>query len=234
VIPAGSIGMWDFSDPVIRGPRIYARGCDDIAGTAALLCCIDALYRSRTPCDAYFLFTRAEEVGFLGAIAAARLGTVPKKCLVVSMETSSQRVNARIGDGPILRVGDKSTTFTPAVSAYCEQVAQGLAKSNRGFQYQRRLMDGGTCESSAFCAFGYEASGLCVALGNYHNVDAENKKLAPEFIDLRDWHHMVQCFIELAKGRVPYTGRPEVFINRLRNLEKRYSTLLRTSRQRPR
>ena len=32
VIPRRAIGMWDFPDPVIRGGRIYARGCDDLAG----------------------------------------------------------------------------------------------------------------------------------------------------------------------------------------------------------
>jgi len=69
-VPNGSIGMWDFPDPVVRGTRIYARSCDDFVGVAAMLCAIDELGRSRPSCDAYFLFTRAEEVGFIGAMAA--------------------------------------------------------------------------------------------------------------------------------------------------------------------
>ena len=36
-VPSGSIGMWDFPDPVIRDKKIYARGCDDLAGAGAML-----------------------------------------------------------------------------------------------------------------------------------------------------------------------------------------------------
>ncbi len=232
-VPPGAIGMWDLPDPIIRGSRIHARDCDDVAGAAAILCCIEVLTRTRHPCDAYFLFTRAEEVGFVGAIAAARLGTVPKRCLVVSMENSSQRPNAKLGDGPILRVGDKTTTFTHAATAHCHRVAQRLAARDKSFRFQRRLMDGGTCESSAFCALGYEATGLCVALGNYHNIDSERRKLAPEYIDLNDFDNVVKWFVELARGRIPYTGRDEDFSKRLADLERAYKPLLRSTRRRP-
>ena len=91
VIPRRAIGMWDFPDPVIRGGRIYARGCDDLAGAGAMLCAIDELVRGRTSCDAYFLFTRAEEVGFVVAISSCRSKTIPAKCFVVAIETSSDR-----------------------------------------------------------------------------------------------------------------------------------------------
>ena len=60
-------------------------------------------------------------------------------------------------------------------------------------------MDGGTCESSAYCMLGYEATGLCVALGNYHNVDAKRKRLGPEYVDLQDLDGVVLWFVELAR-----------------------------------
>ncbi len=229
-VPPQTVGMWDFPDPTVRGTRIYARGCDDLAGAAAILAALDVLVRRRTPCEAYFLFTRAEEVGFIGAIAAARAGTVPKRCFVVNMETSSRRANAKLGDGPILRVGDKSTTFHHAVTAYCHQVARELAAKDKSFQFQRRLMDGGTCESSAFCAFGYEATGLCVALGNYHNMDIARKRIGPEYIDLRDWDNVVKWFVALASSKKPYTGWDEGFARQLIDLEKTYHRLLMRSR----
>ncbi len=228
-IPSGTIGMWDFPDPVIRGSKIYARACDDLAGASAMLCAIDILSREGKPCDAYFLFTRAEEVGFVGAIAAAKVGTIPKKCFVVAMETSSERPFAKIGDGPILRVGDKASTFTHAVTAHCHQVAKDLAKADKKFVFQRKLMDGGTCESSAYCTLGYEATGLCVALGNYHNVDAKRKKLGPEYIDLNDFAGAVKWFVALARSPRDYTGRDETLVEQMRKLEQRYATLLSKS-----
>jgi endoglucanase len=191
-----------------------------------MLCAIDELSRSRAACEAYFLFTRAEEVGFIGAMAAARLGTIPRQCFVVAMETSSERPFAKIGDGPILRVGDKATTFTHEVTAHVQRVAEELVKKG-GFVYQRKLMDGGTCESSAYCRLGYEGTGMCVALGNYHNVDATKKKLAPEYVSVPDLENVVKWFAELARTPYAYRGRDEVLDSRLKTLERDYARLLR-------
>ena len=232
-VPTGAVGMWDLPDPIVRGTRIYARGCDDLAGASAMLCAIDELVRYGKSCDAYFLFTRAEEVGFVGAIVACRLKTIPAKCFVVAMETSSERPFAKMGDGPILRVGDKVSTFTHAATAYCHRIARELARADKRFKYQRKLMDGGTCESSAYCTLGYEATGLCVALGNYHNVDAKRKKLAPEYIDLDDFDNVVKWFVELARAPRPYTGRDGVLDEQLHKLERRYRSLLHHSTVRP-
>jgi len=233
-IPPGSVGMWDFPDPAIRGSRIYARGCDDIAGASAILCAMDELVRGPECYDAFFLFTRAEEVGFVGAIAAARARTIPNRCIVISMETSAERPTAKMGDGPVLRVGDRTSTFTPEVTAYCHRIARELAAADSTFRFQRQLMDGGTCESSAFCALGYQGTGLCVPLGHYHNVDARKKKLGPEFIDLRDFENVVKWFVELAKAPHPFTGRDEVLLRQLKELEGNYQSLLRASRKEPR
>lgn len=232
-IPTGTIGMWDFPDPVIKGSKIYARACDDLAGASAMLCAIDILSREGKSCDAYFFFTRAEEVGFVGAIAAAKAGTIPQKCFVVAMETSSERPFAKIGDGPILRVGDKASTFTHAVTAHCHQVAKDLAKADKKFVFQRKLMDGGTCESSAYCTLGHEATGLCVALGNYHNVDAKRKKLGPEYIDLNDFAGVVKWFVALARSPRQYTGRDETLVDQMTKLEERYARLLGATVRRP-
>lgn len=232
-VPSGSIGMWDFPDSVIRGKRIYARGCDDLAGAAAMLSAIDELARGRRSCDGYFLFTRAEEVGFIGAIAAAKGKTIPKKCFVVAMETSSERPHAKMGDGPILRVGDRASAFTPAVTAHCHRVARELSATDRSFQFQRKLMDGGTCESSAYCNLGYEATGLCVALGNYHNVDAKRKRLGPEYIDLSDYENVIKWFVELGCAPHPYNGRDDVLHAQLVELERTYKKLLRASVNKP-
>jgi endoglucanase len=231
-VPGGSIGMWDFPDPRVRGTRIHARGCDDLAGLASILCALDELACGRDPCEVYALFTRAEEVGFVGAIAAARRRTVPRSCYLVCMETSSQRPHARIGDGPILRVGDKASVFTPAVTAHVGLIADDWAKADSTFSYQRKLMDGGTCESSAFCTFGYDATGVCLALGNYHNVDARRKRLAAEFVDLGDFDKVVDWFIAVGRSRRRFRGGDDSLKGRLTRIEKAYARLLaRTTKQ---
>ena len=232
-VPSGSIGMWHLPAPKVRDPRIYAHACDDLAGAAAMLACTDQLVRRKHSCDAYFLFTRAEEVGFMGAIAAARLKTIPTKCFVVAMETSTELPSARMGDGPILRVGDRASAFTPQATAHCHRVARELAKADKRFKYQRKLMDGGTCESSAYCQFGYEATGLCLALGNYHNVNVKRKRIAPEYIDLNDYDNVVKWFVELARSTHPYTGRDDTLRNQLKDTERTYKSLLCSSRNHP-
>ena len=163
------------------------------------------------------------------AIAAVRRKTIPTRCFVVAMETSSELPHAKMGDGPILRVGDKASTFTSEVTAYCHRIARELSAADKSFIYQRRLMDGGTCESSAYCNLGYEATGLCVALGNYHNVNVKRKRLGPEYIDIDDFDNVVKWFVELARASRPYTGRDEALRSQLESLERRYKTLLRSS-----
>lgn len=231
--PPGSIGTWDLPEPRVKETRIHALACDDLAGVAAMLGAIDELSKSQRGCDAYFLFTRAEEVGFAGAIAACRLKTIPAKCLVIAMETSSELPHARMGDGPILRVGDRGTTYFSPATNHCQRVADDLAASDKSFRYQRRLMDGGMCEASAYGIFGYEATGMCLALGNYHNCDKKRKKIAQEFVDLNDFDNVVRWFVALGRTKRTYTGRNDALQARLKGIEDEYKSLLRTSLRRP-
>ncbi len=229
VVRPGSPGMWDFPDPRIKGRRIEARACDDIAGAAAMLCSLETLVRGRAKTEAYFLFTRAEEVGFIGAIAACQLKTIPKKCLVVAVETSSVLPGVVMGGGPILRVGDKSSIFTPELTVWCRLVADDLAGRDRKFAYQRKLMDGGSCESSAYCQLGYDATGICIALGNYHNCNRAVGKLAPEYVNLDDVANLIKWFTALATTAIiPAPGDAQLQ-RRLGQLQRRYQRLLKAT-----
>jgi putative aminopeptidase FrvX len=232
-VPAGSIGMWDLPEPAIRGSRIHARCCDDIAGAAAMLSCIKQMSKSKKTGEAYFLFTRAEEVGFVGAIAACEARTIPKKCFIVAMETSSERTFAKMGDGPILRAGDKATTFSSPVTAHCQRVAEALAKRSKNFKFQRKLMDGGTCESSAYCTLGYDATGICLALGNYHNVNLRRKTIGPEYIDLDDYDHVVKWFVALGQTKLRFEGHDDVLKKKLEALIGQHRKLLRDTVEEP-
>ena len=191
-------GMWDLPAPRRRGQRIEATACDDLAGAAAMLCALDRLCRSRATGQLTCLFTRAEEVGFIGAIAACRTRTLPRRTWIVAIECSSELAGVTLGDGPVLRVGDLARVFTPSLTAHCGVVADRLAERDPDFRYQRKLMDGGTCESAVYCEYGYAATGLCLALRNYHNMDRDRGQIAPESIHLDDFDRLVRWFVALA------------------------------------
>jgi len=234
-VPPGSIGMWNLPDAVIRGHRIHARVCDDTAGVAAILCALDALCRRGSPCPCYACFTRAEEVGFAGALGAVDARTLPQDALVVAVECSREIPGVALGDGPVLRVGDKASVFTPAVTAYGQVVAERLAVKDRSFRFQRKLMDGGTCESTAYCHYGYDATGICLPLVNYHNMDGQRGRIAPESVDVRDFLNLVKWFIALAASpaKMKFDGRHPGLDQRLDALLKRHRRrLLKTAASR--
>lgn len=231
-VAPGSIGMWDLPDPLIRNHRIRARACDDVAGAASILAALDELHRRDKPVHVMATFTRAEEVGFTGAIAGCKSGLYPKKARIVAVECSSVLPGVIMGGGPILRVGDASAIFSPGLTAWCGEVARDLTKSKTKFTFQRKLMDGGTCESAAFFELGYNATGLCLPLGNYHNMDRDHRRIAPEYIDLNDFEMLVKWFVGLATtDRRPTTGNA-VLAGQLEQLHKQWSPLLRKTADR--
>lgn len=202
-LPVGAIGRWYFppADLGVWDGILHAPGCDDLAGVAAALSTIDRTHRDPATQHLAVLLTRAEEVGFVGAIAACDLGTVPRAADVVCLETSRSFDWAPIGDGPVVRVGDRISVFTPALTGRVAAVAADLGRPT-----QRKLMDGGACEATAFVAFGYSATCVCLPLGNYHNqgnLDHVERggggaTPAPEWISLDDHEGLVELLVALA------------------------------------
>ena len=169
-IPNGTIGTWNLPGAGESNGLFMARACDDLAGVAACLCVLERLLELKAKCNVRVLLTRAEEVGFAGAIVAARQRLIPRSCAIIGLETSRATAQAIQGAGPVIRVGDRTSTFSPALTRFMAMTAGGLADENSEFRYQRALMDGGTCDSTVFHAFGYETGAVCLALGNYHNM----------------------------------------------------------------
>ena len=198
-IPRGTLGMWDVPAFARKRNELSARACDDLAGVAAIVCAMEELKKSKVEGHVTAILTRAEEVGFVGAVAASQGKTLPRKGQIVAIETSAEQPGAKLGDGVVIRVGDRTWTFDPALTAHVSKVAAILSKDDKKFSYKRMLMPGGTCESTAYCVFGFEATGLCLPLGNYHNM-GPRKKIAPEKIDLRDFESLVKLLIALPKS----------------------------------
>jgi endoglucanase len=200
-VEPGAPGMWDQGGGRVKGKRFYSRVCDDLAGAAAALTMLDQLAKKPPKAPVAVLLTRAEEEGFIGAIAASIKPELLRKTdRIVAIETSAQQPYAPQGNGAIVRIGDKTSVFNSALSYFITQQAEALTKKDKSFKYQRALMPGGTCEATVYDVYGFMAGSICVALGNYHNMDKERKKIAPEFIDLADWDNMVKLFVQVARG----------------------------------
>ena len=199
---AGGFATWAFPGFVLQDGVITTRCCDDLLGAAAVLCALDGAGRNEEAPAVAGLFTRAEEVGFLGAMEAIRHRSVPRSAAVVSVECSKALADAPQGAGPIVRVGDARSTFDPGLTEALRQVAEGLRAADPAFAYQRKLMDGGTCEATAFAAAGYRASGLALPLGGYHNMaegPGGEPSIGPETVRVDDFCALVRLLGELAR-----------------------------------
>lgn len=194
--PAKTIyGGFDFRAPVWEtGDRIHCPAADDLVGVHAIVETALALWRGgKAPGTPFIgLLTRAEEVGFVGAIAHLELGWLQERrrpVLAISLEASRTLPGAEIGKGPIVRLGDRRTVFDPSMLEVLTQAARRSLPD----RHQRRVMDGGSCEATAMTAWGVPAAGISVPLGNYHNQGLEGGEdckapggPAPEFVSRAD------------------------------------------------
>jgi len=203
---AGDYALWDVDECRIRGQIVNARQCDDLAGAVSILAALDRMVASGAPGHVLGLFTRAEESGLIGAAAVARAHALPEDALVVAVECSSMAGGrAEQGAGPIIRVGDVQHIFSPRMTMWMTQIARELVAEDaasdsgaEGFKYQRKLMDGGTTEATAYDLMGYETGAACMALGNYHNAGAKNR-IAAETVHLGDVEGLARLFERMAR-----------------------------------
>jgi endoglucanase len=194
----GDIATWNF--PVkINGERVEAAACDDLIGCAVILSVIWDLASLDMESHFHAVFTRAEEVGFLGAWQVGQKWPFPEDAVFVSVETSRPVNGSVMGGGPIVRVGDRLSVFDGDAVA-----ALTLTAAEQGVRVQRCLLDAGACEASAMQACGRRSVGVSVPLGNYHNMD-EGRQIAPEYVMMED----VKSLVNLLKALVA-TGRDAI------------------------
>lgn len=199
---AGGYTMWAFPGFTVRRGNIVSRCLDDLLGAAAALAVLDEMSRARPRgANVWGYFTRAEEIGLFGALAGMRAKVIPRDARILSLETSRALPHARPGDGVIVRVGDARSLFDARLMGVVHREAVALAGEDPDFAFQRRLMDGGVCEATAFCAAGYRAGGLALPLVNYHNMkglDGGRAEIGPETIRVSDFVSEVKLLLRLA------------------------------------
>lgn len=203
-IAPGDVGRWRLkgrgAKPAIVKGMLHAPACDDLAGVAAALSVLDILRRRKGFAHVGVLLTLAEEIGFVGAIGAAKDQSLPRASRLMCLENSRSFRESPIGGGPILRVGDRTGVFSTKLTNLISQILGEYQKKKPGFRWQRKLMPGGTCEATAFAEFGYEATCACLPLGNYHNmIDTslpEDAKptggIGPEYISMDDYFGLIE------------------------------------------
>ncbi len=201
-IPIPCPAVFDLVDFQLDGEFIRMRALDDLAGCASILTALSILSQEKRPVAVYGVFTRAEEVGLIGARLLAEAKTLPQDTLVVSLESSRSLPGAEIGGGPVIRVGDAAFTFSAEAETVLTKAREVLQDRPEPVKIQRQLMSGGTCEASAFAMQGYRATGIAFPLGNYHN-GAPEEQIEAEFIHLEDFFGGVELIAEAVR-QVPH------------------------------
>lgn len=210
----GAFGMWKIPAMELRDGIIYSRACDDLINCATILAMFDELENREIEATCYGLFTRAEEVGFVGAIKLAKAWPLPKDVAFVSLETSSPAGDVVMGGGPVLRVGDRRSVFDDSITRQIGEVA-----AENGIGVQRRLLYAGSCEATAFQAYGIPSGGISVALGNYHNCGA-NGRIEAEYVSRDDTKALVELIVALVVASAS-RSRTKVASSFRREMEKR-------------
>jgi putative aminopeptidase FrvX len=225
--------VWDLEDFAVKKGFIHGRSCDDLIGVASALAALIDLKRSvrhaggcapaTSPFTPIAAISRAEEVGFHGALAMCGSTSIPKNALVISLETSRELPGVKMGNGVILRVGDRTSIFNSDAMRFLSGVAAQRASERRSpilrFAYQRALMSGGTCEATAYQEYGYQTAAVCIALGNYHNCGLQ-KRIAPEYVNIADALSMVDLLVSAAKGMCRFNEIIQTLPTRLEKMRK--------------
>jgi putative aminopeptidase FrvX len=232
-----------FRAPVWReGDLLYTKAADDLVGAFSIVSLALDLFgggksgsakapKRRKPATGkkppfIGLLTRAEEVGFIGAIGHFELGWLKgarRPVLGVSLETSRTLPGAEIGKGPVVRLGDRMTVFDSSAL----RVFSLLAEKHLPGKHQRRVMDGGTCEATAATAYGIPCVGISVPLGNYHNQSFEGGPdsagplgPAPEFVHLDDTAGLLELCRALLTPKLPWA---QPWAPKLKEFKKEYA-----------
>ncbi len=196
---AATFAVWTLPRARCTKRLFISPTCDDLAQVATVLALLRRLALAKANASVHAIFTRAEEVGFAGAIAALKSTTPLVSMPTLSLEMSKARGFARIDAGPVVRVGDRLSIFDSRITHWLETAFRDLQIERPSAVYQRLLMGGGTCEASVFQRAGMPTGALCVALSHYHNM-GPGQAIRAESISLRDWQGLYDYLFFLATG----------------------------------
>jgi endoglucanase len=196
-VPRDAFGHFDLPAMELHGRRLHSRALDNLLSCGLILATIARLRRRRASANVLGIFTRAEEVGFVGAGGVLRSSILSPSRPLVVLETSRALPATPIDAGPVLRVGDRMTSFDPGMDVWLAERAAAVAERKREFTYQRALMTGGACEASLFMLHGRRVGAIATPLGNYHNMTSRGG-IGAEHISSVDFDHAVVLMEDLS------------------------------------
>lgn len=190
------MAVWNFPVEITK-ERVSATACDDLINCATIVATFMEMASLNMETTMHAVFTRAEEVGWLGAWHLGENWPFEKDSVFLSLETSRPVNGAQFGAGPVIRVGDRLSIFDSEAVAVLMRTA-----ADQGIRVQRCLLDAGACEATAMQALGIRSAGISIPLGNYHNT-SEDKTLQPEFVMMEDVKALIRLLTALAVARQP-------------------------------
>jgi endoglucanase len=226
-IPAeATFAVWTLPKARCTKRLFISPACDDLAQVSTVLALLRQLALRKAKASVHAIFTRAEEIGFAGALAALKSATTLAPIPTLSLEVSKARGFARVEAGPVVRVGDRLSIFDSRITHWLETAFRDLQAARPGVIYQRLLMGGGTCEASVFQRAGLPTGALCVALNNYHNM-GPGREIRAESISLRDWQGLLDYLVYLATEAKSVAGADGAVAKRFALLEAKAMAMLR-------
>jgi len=223
---AATFAVWTLPRARCTKRLFISPACDDLAQVSTVLALLRRLALGKAKASVHAIFTRAEEVGFAGALAALKSSTPLASMPTLSLEMSKARGFARIEGGPVVRVGDRLSIFDSRITHWLETAFRDLQAQQPRAVYQRLLMGGGTCEASVFQRAGLPTGALCVALNNYHNM-GPGTSIRAESIALRDWQGLYDYLHFLATGAKTVDEADAAVAKRFAQLEAKALAALR-------
>jgi endoglucanase len=168
-------GMWaSYATPFQRsGNVVMARALDDRIGVASL---VDLVRRPPRGIELLAAFTAQEETGGRGARVAAQafepdcalvLDCTAARDILPDDDARLHRVNARLGEGPVVYVADGSAVYDPRWIAHLRATAE-----SRGIPYQIRQPAGGGTDAGVIhlAGQGIPCGAVSVPTRNLHGT----------------------------------------------------------------
>ncbi len=191
-VKVGDVAAFDrpFQD---LGSRVVAKSLDNRAGVLVAIETLRAL--KSTPNEVYFVFTVQEEVGTIGAAAAA-FGLDPEISIAVDVTPSgdtpdAHKLEVTLGKGPAVKIRDTGMLADPSVVRWMTRAAEKTR-----IPYQREVLTIGSTDARAMqvARAGNLSGALSVPVRYVHSPS--------EMIDMDDLQNTVKLLTALLKSPV--------------------------------
>jgi endoglucanase len=191
-VQVGDVAAFDRSFQDL-GSRVIAKSLDNRTGVLVAIETLRAL--SSTPNEVYFVFTVQEEIGTIGAAAAA-FGLEPEIVIAVDVTPTGDtpdatKLEVALGKGPAVKIRDLGMLADPAVVRWMTRAADKAR-----IPYQREVLTIGSTDARAMqvSRAGAPAGALSVPVRYVHSPS--------EMIDMGDVQRTIDLLGLLLKAPV--------------------------------